>query len=31
MSNSHTAGAGNQALVALDNVRDREYVIYTSM
>jgi len=30
MSNSTTPGTGTSALVSLDNVRDREYPIYTS-
>lgn len=31
MSNSSSPGSATTALVALDNVRDREYVVYTSM
>lgn len=31
MNNSTSAGTSNTALAALDNARDREYNIYTSM
>lgn len=31
MNNSNTAGTATAALIGLDNARDREYNIYTSM
>ena len=31
MNNSTTAGSGTNAICSLDNARDREYNIYTSM